>query len=125
MLTQNAQPLPKKHLAAIRDVQSELKCLAQRLASLLEGLESAPRPVTEALKGALQELQSGCYAVTLRLSEIEVADGCDHCPCAPPRTVAEIHLALLSQKLRRLSEEMWQSSQATGYLSRHDHEAMN
>jgi hypothetical protein len=110
-----AQPLPKKHLAAIRDAQSELKCLAQRLTGLLEGLESSPRPMTETLKGTLQELQSGCYVVALRLSELEFADGCDHCPCAPPRTVAEIHLALLSRKLRRLSDETWQSSQANPY----------
>jgi hypothetical protein len=120
-----AQPLPKKHLAAIRDAQSELKCLAQRLTGLLEGLESSPRPVTETFKGTLQELQSGCYVVALRLSELEFADGCDHCPCAPPRTVAEIHLALLSRKLRRLSEETWQSSQATMYLTRHDPEPTN
>jgi hypothetical protein len=67
--------LPKKHLAALRDAQSELKCLAQRLAGLLEGLDSSPRPVTETLKAALQELQSGRCAVALRLSEIEIADG--------------------------------------------------
>jgi hypothetical protein len=92
---------------------------------VLKGLDTAPRPVTEALKGTLQELQSGCYVVALRLSELEFADGCDHCPCAPPRTVAEIHLALLSRKLRRLSDEMWQSSQATVYLTHHDPEPTN
>lgn len=95
-----AQPMPKKHLAAIRDAQSELKCLAQRLRYVLEGLGVTSRPATDTLKGTLQELQSDCYAVALRLSEIEFADGCDRCPCAPARTSAEIHLALVHQKLR-------------------------
>jgi len=105
-----AQPLPKKHLATIRDAQSELKGLAQRLGHLLERLDASPRSWPETMQ-TLQALQSNCYAVALRLSEVEVANGCDGCPCAPARTQAEIHLALLSQKLRCLSEEMWQHSQ--------------
>jgi hypothetical protein len=120
-----AQPMPKKHLAAIRDVQSELKCLAQRLGNALEGLGSTSRPGANTLKGTLQELQSCCYAVALRLGEIEFADGCDRCPCAPARTGAEIHLALLSQKLRHLSDEMWQSSQTAVRLTHHDNEVHN
>jgi hypothetical protein len=49
-----------------------------------------------------------CYGVALRLSEIDIAD---NCPFAPAHTTADLHLQLLSQKLRHLADEAKQASQ--------------
>ncbi|MBX3001377.1 MAG: hypothetical protein KF893_22840 [Caldilineaceae bacterium] len=120
-----AHPLPRKHASAIRDSLDDLKCLAQRIGLLLTQLEDTERPSSRSLKSTLQEIQSDCYAVALRLSEIELAQNCDSCPCAPARTSTEIYLALLSQKLRQMAEEMWQTAQTGPLLSIHDHDLHN
>jgi hypothetical protein len=120
-----AHPLPKKHLNTIRDALGDLKCLAQRLDGLLDRLESGSRPVPEALKGTLQAFQADCYAVALRLSELEFADSCDHCPCAPAHISAEMQLALLRQKLRCLCDEMGPNHQRDAWQNHLNHDAIN
>ena len=106
-----AQPLPKKHYGTIRDSIAELKGVGMRISNLLDTLQSANRVPPPQVQAALQEILSTCYGVALRLSEIEIADNCDNCPLAPARTTADLHLQLLSQKLRHLAEEATQASQ--------------
>lgn len=120
-----AQPLPKKHTATIRDALGDLKGLAQRIGWVIEQIDAAERPALPLLKPTLQEVQASCYAVALRLSEIELAENCDTCPCAPARTSIEIYLALLSQKLRQLSEETWQTAQGAAIIHLYDDEGIN
>lgn len=119
-----AQPLAKKH-TTIRDSLGGLKCLAQRIGWVIEQMAEPERSPLPLLQTTLQEVQSACYAVALRLTEIELAEVCDSCPCAPARTSAEIYLGLLHQKLRQFADEMWRTSQGTTLIHVHEDEQLN
>ncbi|MBI1298941.1 hypothetical protein GC175_28760 [bacterium] len=79
--------------------------------NLLLDMLHANRGSSPQVQAALQEMLSICYGVALRLSEIDIADNCDNCPFAPAHTTADLHLQLLSQKLRHLADEAKQASQ--------------
>ncbi len=106
-----AQPLPKKHFATIRDGIADLKGVGLRISNLLDMLQSTNRIPPSQIHTTLQELLLTCYGVALRLSEIDIADNCDNCPFAPAHTTADLHLHLLSEKLRHLADEARQASQ--------------
>ena len=100
-----AQPLPRKHLTTIRDATETLKAMANRIARMLEMLDEGERPSANHTRATLQSLQSTCYSVALSLSEVDIADNCDTCSLAPPKTSAELQLTILSNKLRTLANE--------------------
>ena len=106
-----AQPLPKKHYATIRDSIADLKGVGVRINLLLDTLHQSNRLSSPQVQATLQEMLATCYGVALRLSEIDIADNCDNCPFAPAHTTADLHLQLLSQKLRHLADEAKQASQ--------------
>lgn len=94
-----ARPLPRKHLSLIQDSISDLRLLAHRVGLVLERSEVSRH---DSLRVILSEVQAACFATALRLTDIEVASGCDDCPDAPAATGAEIRLDILSRELSRL-----------------------
>lgn len=95
-----AQPLPRKYLSQLQEIQSELRILAHRARMVIEHLDTAQRSPVR-LQTLLQEIETGAYRVALEISEIKVADHCGACPSAPPSTQAQIHLLVLADELDR------------------------
>lgn len=95
-----AQPLPRKYLSQLQEIQSELRILAHRARRVIEQLE-APQRSPSRVQSLLQEIETGAYRVALEISEIKVADHCGSCPCAPASTQAQIHLLVLADELDR------------------------
>ena len=95
-----AQPLPRKYLSQLQEIQSDLRILAHRARLIIEHLES-PQRSTNRAHSLLQEIETDAYRIALEISEIKVADHCGSCPSAPPSTPAQVHLLVLADELDR------------------------
>lgn len=113
-----AQKLPRKFMAQIRDAQDDLRCLAQQAQNLCEHLRTQ-RCSGETARTVLREMESKAYRIALALAELKMADDCTGCPCAPPKIMAQVHLLVLANELERQAELARQrAGEATGFLVR-------
>lgn len=93
-------PLPRKYAALVEESQANLRLIAQKVKAVLAHLEANQR-VSPHVPTALREIEALSYRTALDLAEIEVANGCDDCPSAPPRTAVQAHLLVLADTLER------------------------
>jgi len=93
-------PLPRKYAALVEESQANLRLIAQKVKAVLAHLEANQR-VSPHVPTALREIEALSYRTALDLAEIEVANGCDGCPSAPPRTAVQAHLLVLADTLER------------------------
>ena len=95
-----ASPLPRKYASLVDEAQANLRLLAQKAKAVVAHLETHQR-VSPHVQTSLHEIEAMAYRTALDLAEIEVANGCDGCPSAPPMTAVQAHLLVLADTLER------------------------
>ena len=114
-----AQRLPRKFMAQIREAQDDLRLLAQQAQAICEQLR-APRCSVDTVRNLLREMESKAYRIALALAELKMVDDCRGCPCAPPSISAQVHLLVLADELERQAELARQrAGEATGAIRMH------
>lgn len=104
-------PLPRKYASLVEESQANLRLIAQKVKAISAHLEANQR-VSPHVQTALREIEALSYRTALDLAEIEVADGCDGCPSAPPLTMVQAHLLVLADTLERHAVAARQAARA-------------